>query len=66
MMSFQASGFIEKWYKRDDNAIPPCYTLQPLSTFFHDYARTKGNKEVTQFMPCLLDVLMMYCIDTYA
>ncbi|XP_078378424.1 NACHT domain- and WD repeat-containing protein 1-like [Oculina patagonica] len=26
---------IKFWYRRDDNTVPPCYLLQPISTMFH-------------------------------
>lgn len=26
---------IKFWYRRDDNSVPPCYLLQPISTKFH-------------------------------
>lgn len=29
--------FLNKWYWRDDNAVPPTYILQPITTHFAHY-----------------------------
>lgn len=35
---------LSKWYIRDDNAVPPKYILQPISTHLPDYIE-QGDKE---------------------
>ena len=38
---------LQSWFKRDDNAIPPEYTLQPISSQFPDFVNPP-SKEVKQ------------------
>ncbi|XP_076445390.1 NACHT domain- and WD repeat-containing protein 1-like [Babylonia areolata] len=40
---------VEKWYKRDDNAVPPMYVLQPIRTYYRHYGdMTPGKEEQRQ------------------
>lgn len=36
---------LDKWYKRDDNEVPPLYVLQPISTIL-----TNFNNKVMSYM----------------
>ena len=35
---------IEEWYKRDENALPPVYVLQPISSKIENY-NSSSNEE---------------------
>ena len=34
---------ITRWYLRDDNSVPPCYSLQPISTQFPIHSANKDE-----------------------
>lgn len=34
---------INTWYKKDENAIPPAYVLQPISSQFPEFITTNGE-----------------------
>ncbi|KAH3755207.1 hypothetical protein DPMN_189897 [Dreissena polymorpha] len=38
------SSLVERWYRRDDNQVPPVYVLQPISSLIPGY-RDKNNVE---------------------
>ena len=37
-----SQDLITQWYLRDDNAIPPVYVLQPISTAIPEYDEDHG------------------------
>ena len=38
LVSSEEQKLLEKWYRRDDNAVPPHYVLQPRTGEFENYA----------------------------
>ena len=36
-----------KWYLKDENASPPVYVLQPISTHLPEFLTTQGTKYIT-------------------
>ena len=38
-------GLIFRWYKRDENAVPPVYALTQISKFLPDFLSTDAQKK---------------------
>lgn len=34
-----------RWFKRDDNMVPPAYTLSPISMYFPDFLSQEKEKQ---------------------